>query len=298
MATTLFSHSPPCGLMFYRTLMFCSLLTLAFGSHAQQVVRTMPVSSDIDKYTLKILELALARVNTSYKVQVDLDQTRTQARFIADVKAGNVELMWAATDEHFESELLPVRIPLLKGLLGHRIFLIHKNDQYKFDKVNTLDDLRQLKLGQGATWADTQILESNRLNVVKANKYESLLYMLDGGRFDAFPRGIQEPWSEVNKIPGLELAVEKRVMLVYKMPFYFFVGRDNRKLARDLEDGLNSIIADGTFDKVFFADPSIRNAVELADLKNRIVFYLDNPNLPPETPVNRPELWLDVKTLE
>ena len=294
-----------CRLLFPRALTFAArallsgvLLSLALGAQAQQVLRTMPVTSDIDKYTIKIVELALARVDTRYKVQIDADQTRTQARYIEDVNAGKVDLMWAATDENFEKVLLPVRIPLLKGLLGHRIFLIHKNDQYKFDQVNTLEDLKRLKLGQGTTWADTKILESNGLSVVKTNKYESLLYMLDGGRFDAFPRGIQEPWTEVNKIPGLQLAVEKRIMLVYKMPFYLFVARDNRKLARDLEEGLNSIIADGTFDQVFFADPSIRKAVELADLKNRKVFYLDNPNLPPETPTNRPELWLDVNNLQ
>ena len=282
----------------FRALISCVLLSLALGAQAQQVVRTTHVASDIDRYNIKILELALARVDTRYKIQVGVNDGSTQARYIEDVNAGKLDLMWAATDENFEKVLLPVRIPLLKGLLGHRIFLIHKKDQYKFDQVNTLEDLKRLKLGQGTTWADTKILESNGLNVVKTNKYESLLYMLDGGRFDAFPRGIQEPWGEVNKIPGLELAVEKRIMLVYKMPFYFFVARDNRKLARDLEEGLNSIIADGTFDQVFFADPSIRKAVELADLKNRKVFYLDNPNLPPETPINRPELWLDVNKLE
>jgi hypothetical protein len=134
--------------------------------------------------------------------------------------------------------------------------------------------------------------------VVKANKYHSLLHMVDGGRFDAFPRGVQEPWSEVNSIPGLELGVEKRIMLVYKMPFYFFVSKNNTKLARDLELGLNRAIADGSFDELFFKDPSVRNAVEQGDLKNRMVFHLDNPSLPKETPVDRRELWLDLSNLQ
>ncbi len=221
----------------------------------------------------------------------------TQGRYIEDLRAGRIDVMWAASDASIEAQVPPVRIPLLKGLLGHRIFLIHKNSQHKFDAINTLEDLKKIKFGQGATWADTNILESNGLTVVKTQKYENLFHMLDGGRFDAFPRGVQEPWGEVNKIPGLELAIEKRLMLVYKMPFYIFVAPDNPSLARDIESGFNSMIADGTFDHEFLNDPSIKKVIELADLKNRKVFYLDNPALPKETPVNRPELWLDINNL-
>lgn len=282
------------------------LITLAFlcvfhlSAHAQNpgVIRTIPHATDMDRYSLKMLALALSHVDTPYKIQPDTGAQRTQGRYVDDVISGKVDLMWAATDHELEGKLQPVRIPLLKGLLGHRIFLIHKNDQAKFDKVKTFVDLQRLKLGQGTTWADTKILESNKLQVVKTNKYPSLLHMLDGGRFDAFPRGVQEPWGEVNAVPGLELGVEKRIMLVYKMPFYFFVSKNNQQLAKDLELGLNRAIADGSFDQAFFSDPAIRSAVEKADLKNRLVFQLDNPQLPKETPVDRTELWLDVNNLQ
>lgn len=279
-----------------------AILVLWFMASVQaqtsSVIHTIPHATDMDRYSLKMLELALSHLDTPYKVQPDTGEQRTQGRYVDDVISGKVDLMWAATDRDIENKLQPVRIPLLKGLLGHRIFLIHKNDQAKFDRVKTFADLQNLKLGQGTTWADTKILEVNKLTVVKTNKYPSLLYMLDGNRFDAFPRGVQEPWTEVNSIPGLELEVEKRIMLVYKMPFYFFVSKNNQKLAKDLELGLNRAIADGSFDKAFFSDPAIRTAVEKADLKNRLVFQLENPQLPEETPVDRPELWLDVNNLQ
>lgn len=259
---------------------------------------TMPAVSDIDHYSIRMMTLALERSSTAYKIVDDPDSSqRTQGRYIEDLRNGRIDVMWAASDAALEEQVVPVRIPLLKGLLGHRIFLIHKNDQYKFDRVNTLEDLKKLKLGQGRRWADTAILESNGLTVIKTEKYEGLLYMLDGGRFDAFPRGVQEPWGEVNKIPKLELAVEKRLMLVYKMPFYLFVSPKNPTLARDLENGLNAMVADGTFDHEFLNDPSIKKVIELADLKNRKIFYLDNPAMPKGTPIDRPELWLDIKNL-
>lgn len=280
----------------------CVLALLALAPHtmAQQAKRitVMPAITDIDHYSVRMLTLALARANTRYEIVPDADGGhRTQGRYIEDLRAGRIDVMWAASDASIEEQVTPVRIPLLKGLLGHRIFLIHKNSQHKFDTVNSLDDLKKLKLGQGSTWADTKILESNGLNVVKTQKYENLFHMLDGGRFDAFPRGVQEPWGEVNKIPGLELAIEKRLMLVYKMPFYLFVTPTNQTLARDIENGLNAMVADGSFDHEFLNDPSIKKVIELADLKNRKVFYLDNPNLSKGTPVDRPELWLDINKL-
>lgn len=267
-------------------------------AQATKTIKVMPAITDIDKYSVRMLRLALERSDTRYELLPDADGGhRTQGRYIEDLRTGRIDVMWAASDASIEEQVPAVRIPLLKGLLGHRIFLIHKNSQHKFDTVNTLDDLKKLKLGQGATWADTKILESNGFNVVKTQKYDNLFYMLDGGRFDAFPRGVQEPWGEVNKIPGLELAIEKRLMLVYKMPFYLFVTPTNQQLVRDIESGLNAMVADGSFDNEFLNDPSIKKVIELADLKNRKVFYLDNPALPKGTPVDRPELWLDINSL-
>lgn len=287
-----------------RKMMSCCVLALlatAPIAMAQQKITTitvMPAITDIDHYSIRMLTLALGRLDSRYEIVPDPDgDQRTQGRYIEDLRAGRIDVMWAASDAALEEQLLPVRIPLLKGLLGHRILLIHKNGQTKFDAVNTLADLKKLKLGQGTRWADTAILESNGLTVVKTEKYESLLYMLDGGRFDAFPRGVQEPWSEVDKIPGLELAVEQRLMLVYKMPFYLFVSPNNHELARAIENGLNEMIADGTFDSEFLNDPSIKKVIELADLKNRTVFYLDNPAMPKGTPIDRDELWLDINSL-
>jgi hypothetical protein len=279
-------------------LMLSLWLAAVVQAQTPGVIRAIPHATDMDRYSLKMLDLALSHIDTAYKVELDTGEQRTQGRYVDDVISGKVDIMWAATDQDIENKLQPVRIPLLKGLLGHRIFLIHKGDQAKFDRVKTFADLQRIRLGQGTTWADTKILEANKLTVVKTNKYPSLLHMLDGGRFDAFPRGVQEPWSEVNSVQGLELEVEKRIMLVYKMPFYLFVSKNNQKLAKDLELGLNRAIADGSFDQAFFNDPAIRSAVEKADLKNRLVFQLENPQLPKETPVDRPELWLNVNNLQ
>lgn len=267
-----------------------------FSASAQTVIKINEATDGNGRYAMAMINLALSKISTKYKLQID-SSVVTQARNIDDVASGRSDLLWAATNQEMEDKLLPIRICLYKGLLGHRIFIINPASQPRFDRVKTFDDLKQFTFGQGTTWADTGILESNGLKVVKANKYQSLFYMVDGGRFDAFPRGVQEPWQELETNSNLPLAVEKHIMLVYRMPFYLFTGKQNKQLAADLELGLNRAIADGSFDNIFYKDPMVVAVLEKANLEGRLVFNLNNPTLPKETPLDRPELWLDIKKL-
>lgn len=263
---------------------------------AQTIIKVNEATDGNGRYAMQMIRLALSKIDAKYDFKIDTAEV-SQARNIADVAEGRSDLLWAATNQEMEDQLLPIRIPLYKGLLGHRIFIINPASQARFDRVKTFADLKGFSFGQGTTWADSDILASNGLNVVRTNKYQSLFYMVDGGRFDAFPRGVQEPWGELQSHSDLLLAVEKRIMLVYRMPFYLFTAKTNTKLAADLELGLNRAIADGSFDRIFLNDPMVKDVLEKANLEQRLVFPLDNPTLPKETPVERPELWLDIDSL-
>lgn len=281
------------------TLWFLALLSLfstkAFAEDLQ--IRVNDSSDPNGPYAVKMIELALKHIDKKYKLVVT-KEPYSQVKIMEEVNIGKLEAFWNSSNADKEERFTPIRIPLYKGLLGNRIFIIHKDNQSKFDNVKTLEDLKKITIGQGKTWADTSILESNGLTVVKANKYESLFLMLDGGRFDAFSRGVHEPFGELANHPNLkDLTVEKNLMLVYRMPFYLFVGKDNKALAKDLENGLNAAIADGTFNEVFFADPSVQDVLAKANMKNRRAFYLDNPTLHKDTPLNRAELWFDPKSI-
>lgn len=273
-------------------------LSLALPSHAQSnVIRINGAADGNSSYVMEILNLALSKLDTRYELKID-NTPVTQARNMDDVASGRMDLLWAATNMEMEEMLLPIRIPLYRGLLGHRIFIIRPESQAQFDQVKTFEDLKKFSFGQGTTWADSSILESNGLKVIRTNKYPSLFYMLDGGRFDAFPRGVQEPWAELETNKNLPLTVEKRIMLVYRMPLYFFTKHGNTKLAADLELGLNRAIADGSFNEVFFRHPIVRSAIEQSNMHDRIAFMIDNPTLPKETPLEREELWFDINSLK
>ncbi len=265
---------------------------------ANNVIRVNDYSDPNAAYAIKMLKLAIAHSdNPDYRVEVS-SENYTQTRTNEEVRSkGLLDVCWASSDSDIESQLRPIRIPLFKGLLGYRIFIINKNDQAKFDKVQTLADLKKLTVGQGRTWADGRILEANGFTVIKTNKYPSLFHMVEGGRFDGFPRGVHEPFGELESRPELELAVEKKLLLYYRMPFYLFVAPDNQTLAKDLEVGFERAIANGEFDKVFYGDKAIQDVMQKANMQNRTLFKLDNPLLSKETPTDRPELWFDPQAI-
>lgn len=263
---------------------------------ATKILRLERLDNPNAIYTAGVLRLALSYSQNKYVFEDVVDST-SQIRSIQNLNSGLADVLCIGTSDVLEKKLRPVRIPLYRGLLGHRVFMIRKGTQHLFDDIDSLEDLKKISLGQGSEWPDTTILEANGLNVVKVLRYNSLFPMLDGGRFDAFPRGVQEPWPEMESRPELNLTVENNLVLVYRMPYYFFVGKDNYELHREIESGLEQAIKDGKFDEYFFNSPHIKAMLEKANLKNRKAFYLDNPMLTPETPLHREELWLDREQL-
>lgn len=268
-----------------------TLVLTCTAAYSETEIKVNAASGAKADYVIQLIELAYQKLDK--KLTITRDETRiTQGRINEEVANGNLDVMWVSTSVKKEEDFLPVRIPLLKGLLGYRIMFIRQGEQSKFDSIRTLDDLRSIKLGQGRTWADTAILEANNIKVVKAAKKDNLFNMLDGSRFDAFPRGASEPFSEIQQYSHLNIAIESNLVLAYKMPFYIFVNKNNHALAADIEQGLNLAIADGSFDKVFYRNPTVIDALEKARLDKRHVIELVNPTLPTNTPVDRKELWL------
>lgn len=203
-------------------------------------------------------------------------------------------LAWGNSTPERETTLKAVRIPILKGLLGHRVFLIHADDQHKFDNVHTLQDLKKLTAGQGIDWGDAAVLKTANIPMITANKYESLFHMTEGGRFDYFPRAVHEPWEEMKRFKNLELAVEKNILLVYPMTMHFYVAKDDARLHDLLYKGLELAMLNGNYDRFFLKHPLVRDALDRSNVKGRRVIRVDNPHIPADTPVEREEFWLSL----
>jgi hypothetical protein len=263
----------------------------------EKVIRLNNVSDPNAEYAIAMLRLALSHIDEEYRIEINT-QDLTQSRVEEEVRLnGKLNLLFTSSGGRLEEDLRPIRIPLFKGLLGYRIFIINEDNQHRFDNITTLEQLKKVSVGQGRTWGDTFILKTAGFNVITTTKYDGLFYMVEGGRFDAFPRGVHEPFVELAARPEMELAIEKNLMLAYKMPFYFFASKESEAMAQDIERGLNAAIANGSFDEAFMNARAVQDVIQKANMKNRRVFHIDNPLLPPETPLEREELWFDPSTL-
>mgnify|MGYP005987313013 CR=1 FL=1 len=245
-------------------------------------------------YFIDLLELALVKSQNSegdfQLIQSNLEMNQSRALKNLEFKQ-NIDVVWTMTSIAREERLTPIRIPLLKGLLGYRIFIIKKEMQKIFSEVDSVADLQKLAAGQGASWPDTQILKANGFNVVEASEYRVLFNMLERERFDYFPRGVNEPWSEIRAHREKGLVIESNLIIQYPAPIYFFVNKDNLELAERIERGLRIAIKDGSFEDFFRNHPANREIFNLANIHNRRLFKLENPLLPEKTPINEPSLW-------
>ena len=223
-----------------------------------------------------------------------------QARAGDEIAAGSglVNIFARSTTIEHEQRFLPIRIPIDKGLISYRVFLIRDDMQARFAAVGSLDDLRAYSVGSFPTWADTRILREGGFKVVTGDSYEGLFRMLVAHRFDFFSRSADEAYREYDERRDLlpEMRVEDKLLLHFPTTRLFFVQRseEGQKLAGRVEAGLNRMIKDGSFDEYFLREKG--PLIERAHLMSRKVFRIDNPFLSPElqaTRKTRPEMWFD-----
>ncbi|NYE63347.1 hypothetical protein FHW58_004577 [Duganella sp. 1224] len=242
-----------------------------------------------EHYPLRLLRLALARAGHDYALEPTAVMMR-QNRALAELQAGRVvDVLWTMTSQQRERDLLPVRIPLDMGLIGWRLLLIRQRDAARFGAIRKPAALQALDALQGHDWPDTDILRANHYRVQTASDYAGMFKMLESGRVDYFPRAVFEVWHEAAAFAGQGLTVAPGLALHYPSAFYFFVRRANPALAAAIQGGLESMLADGSYLRVFqdyFGELTARSA-----LATRRVFELRNPLLPAATPLGQRELW-------
>ena len=209
------------------------------------------------------------------------DKAVTQGRGLIMLENAQVDVAYLPTSRERESRFRAIKLPIMHGLLGYRLLMIHKDSRQRFAGINNLDELRaQTSVGFGTHWADAEILRHNRLKLVTNSVYPNLFKMLARQRFDYFPRGLHEAWQELAQFSPHypALMIEPKLALYYPLPVYFFVHRDNTVLAERLERGLRQAMNDGSFRRLFQAH--FRQVLAMAALDTRQVIALENPEIP------------------
>lgn len=243
-------------------------------------------------YPLTLLKLALSKTGVRYTLTPS-ERILLQGKSIRQLKENReINILWVMTDVQREKELLPIRIPIHKGLIGWRVFLINQNFADRFDGISDFQALTKLTPLQGAEWPDTKILQSNGFNVQTVTDFPEAFTRLVLNQGDFFPRAVSEVLGELNATSiDPDIMLEENLVIHYPTAMYYFVNRSNPTMARLIETGLRRALEDGSFDNIFVSHH--REALLKVDIANRKVFQLENPLLPTGTPLDDEALWFD-----
>lgn len=206
----------------------------------------------------------------------DKNVQRARARLL--VSKGELDVVWSSSTPEREAKFATVKFNLLRGINEYRLLLIRADDQARFDQINSLEDLQQLRIGTGTHWSDTAVYRFNNLPLVKSNSYRPMFRMLKLKRFDYMARSLQEIHDEMERFESLGLAIEKHHAIYYPQPIYFFLNKNDQALADRIKRGLEIAQEDGSLDEKFFAIPNFRQAWETMQSLDRKIIELQSPH--------------------
>lgn len=272
-------------------LLSCAAVPLAVARAGPRRLRIPHVSAKAKlehSYAAVLLEQALAAADLPVTLEPTAELIPQNRALLELGRSRRLDVLWTMTSVEREQLARPVRVPIFKGLYGWRLLLASADMGARMRDVQSLADLRQFSMVQGLAWPDTGILQANGLKVVVSPSYDAMFKQLRLGRVDAFPRSVEEIWWELERY-GQGLAVVPDICLHYPAALYYFVAADETELAAAIELGLQRLRASGAFDRLFLQHHS--EDLARARLSSRRIIELRNPQLPPQTPLDRPELW-------
>lgn len=212
-------------------------------------------------------------------------------RALVELVKGQLHITAETPKDDWAQALIPIYVPINKGITGYRIYFIAAQSQAQFARIKSLDELKQIKTGSGSQWSTTPILKDAGFTIIGTRKLEGLFWMLMGDRFQALPRGINEAPQELLHYKNLfpDIRIEQTLAVYIPLPTFFYVSPQHPELAERVKTGLAMMYADGSFDDIFYAYH--RAMIEAAQLTERKIFALENPTLPQAVPLAEAKYW-------
>lgn len=244
----------------------------------------------LSQYPIDVLELALEKTGVNYQL-IESSTRYTQQRAFQRLDQNlDINVMWSMTSTEREAAFLPIRIPLVKGLVGWRLLMTQRDSEFFKSEINSLNELRAFRPVQGQDWPDTRILQANGFDMFTVNDFQQAVMALSQEEADIFPRSVLEVTSELNGIDrSLGLVLKPGLGIRYPVAMYFFVRKNNVGLANLIESGLRQAIEDGSFNALF--EQTFRTELAILRRGDTKFFQLSNPYMPALTPVSERHLW-------
>ena len=259
-------------------------------------IKSDPVYEERSIYIQALLKLILDSTGIPFILSPADERTVPSSRTAMFMNQGHFNVAALHTNPDRERLMRPIRIPIFRGLGGWRLLFVRQADVDLFEGVASLAQLKQLMAGQGHDWPDTPILTDSGFKLRTSVNRDSLYEMLRLERIDFFPRGAYEIWHEEGLSQTVDLVIDRHLALRYPTATYLYVAKQDEALATLLEEGFETIIADGSFNRLFMS--YLGEAIFKAQLDQRTIFEIPNPSLTAETPLQRKALWFHVEELK
>ena len=234
------------------------------------------------QYTYDLLALIIEATKADFGEGslVVAEMRMSRNRIFRSLKDGeSINVIAEASRSTWNEELIPIKIPIRKGIQGFRVFIIKKDNASTLANITTLAQLTSLKTGSGSQWSTKYAMQQAGFDVMESTQYENLFTMLAKGRFVTFCRGVNEVFQEITQFNQLypELIIDEHLMLHIPLATYYYVSPNQPRLAQRIQVGLQRIIENGQFDQLFYQ----RHCEFLlkSKLDKRLIFKIDNPYL-------------------
>ncbi|MBD1391334.1 transporter substrate-binding domain-containing protein [Neiella sp. HB171785] len=244
------------------------LIKPAIASSCQHTVTHPPLESSKDQLIFSLLSLALSKTDADICYQ-QLQLVVTEARKSALINSNQLSVQWASAGSSADTYADPIKQPIFFGLTGFRVLVIRQGEQHRFDNIKSADDLKQLRVGQGLFWGDTQLLQRAGFDVVTTAQARRLWKMLASHRFDYISLGAHEPWKDIALRPELNLTVEQNLLLVYPSVLYFYVSPQRPQLKALISQGMARATTDGSYQQLLRQSEMIQSLLAHANISQR-----------------------------
>lgn len=246
------------------------------------VTHKLPDYGDLTRktYEQQVIELALEKtqqkVGAFEMVPINvISRTHAIAALNQNIYTNFVTLL-SYEDELMKSKNLSyIPIPLELGALSYRICYANKNLTTQVQKITTIDQLKQYKMGVGTGWVDSKILQHYGVQVMEGNNITSLFRMTQAGRVDIFCPSPTEYFHELRAEKITDLQLDNNLALYYPLPKFLFSNKSNQALLDRIQQGIEIAYRDGSFLQLWRSVHA--QALQRAKLGERHLIRLENP---------------------
>ncbi|WNO08097.1 transporter substrate-binding domain-containing protein [Teredinibacter sp. KSP-S5-2] len=143
--------------------------------------------------------------------------------------------------------------PYMFGMLGLRRCIIRQEDIHLFKQARTIEDLKEVRIGQGELWPDNQVYIHNKIPLVEVDRYDNLFPMLERGRFDCIALSV----LEIDAALTLSHKTNETFVLApdfyiyYPFNVYLAVSKSRSELTRRMTEGFSRMMSSGDMKKLF-----------------------------------------------